>query len=189
MLARLRSWLRGRSRTRGAESRPVAELRQTARRLASSGSAAEIEAALARAARLPACGDAFELEVEMLQARRDALRLEDRIAREGLPAVATQHKALGRDVCHLLAPASLVGEGEDDTAGKLLLTSRRLLFLGGRGLSLGWSRLRSVVPEGRDLLVDTAARGVHRLRCNTHGEAATAAVVARALIERCPRGD
>jgi hypothetical protein len=187
MFDSLRSWLSGRSRARAAEPLPLAAYRSEARRLAESGTAAEVEAALARAATLPAPPEGFELEIEMLRGRFDALRLEDRIAREGLPAVVTQHKALGPDVCHLLVPASLVGAEEGDTAGKLLLAGRRLLFLGGRGLALAWSRLRSVTPEGRDLLVHTVNTGVHRVRCNTHGDAAMAAVVARTLMNRGPR--
>jgi hypothetical protein len=178
----LLSWLTGRSRVRDKEPAPLAQYRVEARRLAASGTAAEVDAALGRASSIGAAPDALELELEMLRGRRDALRLADRIAREGLPAVETQHKAIGTDVCHLLVPATLVGRDGEDVSGKLLLTNRRLLFLGGHGLYLAWSSLQSVTPEARDLLVDTVHHDLHRLRCNTHGDAASAAVLAGALM-------
>jgi hypothetical protein len=190
MFASLRAWLTGASRRRSSELSAVAEFCREARRLAVSGTLIEVEAALTRASSSGGAPDALELEVEMLEGRRDALRIAERVAREGLPIVATQHKALGGDTCHLIAPASLVGHESADTAGKLLLTSRRLLFLGGEGLYLAWSSLRSVTAEARDLLVDTAHHDVHRLRCNTYGEAAAAAVIARELLaKREPPGD
>jgi hypothetical protein len=141
-------------------------------------SAAVVEDLARRIAMDPGAADPDEAErqEEMLAGLTDLLEL----AGQALPILQTQHRAIRTDVCHLIAPVSL---GVDaGAAGKLFLTSARLLVVGGVPAAWPWHRVRRVDRAGRDLVI-TATGGGHALvlGCNTYGDALAAAHIARRL--------
>jgi hypothetical protein len=179
-----KAWL---SRLRGrndvsAEPDEVAEFRREVAALASETPRPTIEALLARGERI--AGADVELELEQIQGRLDLDTLATRVARDGLPVLVTQHKALGDERCHYSCPATLV-EGESDSPGRLLVGERRLLFLGGRGLAAGWGTVRAVAVDGRDLVVQLGS-GKRLLRCISVSDALCAAFIASRLIASRP---
>ena len=103
----------------------------------------------------------------------------------GLPQVVTQHRLIGSDVCHFVAPVSLAGQSE--SSGKLFLTSHRIVFAGHGVQSWPWHRVRGVVRLGRDLAISVAGvpEPVHIL-CNCYGDALTALHMATDLAGRKP---
>lgn len=136
---------------------------------------------LLAASRAPAEAlDELERQDEMLEGLRDLLALA---AATDLPALVTQHRVIGTDTCHLVAPAGLVDQG--NTPGKLFITSRRVLFAGGRAVAWPWHRVHTVTRHGRDLLVHVAgAVEVLHIRCNTYGDALAARYLATRLMRR-----
>jgi hypothetical protein len=118
-----------------------------------------------------------ERRLEMIDGLRDVLRVA---SSSELPVVATQHRVIGQDTCHLVAPVTLVAEAA--APGKLFVTSARLLFAGGRVTAWPWHRVQRVTRHGRDLVVVVAgaAEPMH-LQCNTYGDALVAAHLATRL--------
>lgn len=129
--------------------------------------------------------DAWEVEREML----DGLAALTALARDAaagiLPEVPTGHRAVGLDTCHLVVRGGMPDDPEGPS-GTLLLTSSRLLFVGGRRtLTIPWRALAACVRQDRDLLLARADRpDASRIRCNTYGDALQAAFVARLLSRR-----
>jgi hypothetical protein len=102
-----------------------------------------------------------------------------------LPTVATQHRVIGADACHFLAPAALVGE--PGAGGKLFLTTARVIFVGGRNVAWPWHRVRRVTRLGRELLVTAAgAADALHVHCNTYEDALVAAHIIARLAPRDP---
>jgi hypothetical protein len=129
----------------------------------------------------------IEIEREMLDALEDAVALASEIARSGLPAVETGHRVVGRDACHFTAAASMPDEA-GQPSGRLLLTNRRAIFVGGPdAVSTAWHMVGEARDADRDLLLIRTTRDrVYRFRCNSFSDAARAALVARELIRRRP---
>jgi hypothetical protein len=130
-------------------------------------------------------GDELEIEREMLEGLDELVDLAGAIAAGDPPVVTTGHRAVGADRCYFSAPASL----PDDPAqpsGTLLLTNTRMVFVGGaRAVTLAWHMAGECVRQDRDvLLVRVDRQDVHRLRCNTYGDALRAAFLARHLAPR-----
>ena len=102
---------------------------------------------------------------------------------EPLPIVQTQHRAIGTDACHVIAPVSLAGDA--GSAGKLFVTSARLIFTGSRPLAWPWHRVRQVVRQERTLIVVAAgaAEPLH-VQCNSFGDALVIEHAARTLSAR-----
>jgi hypothetical protein len=138
--------------------------------------------AIDRLRRGPAAGSADERE-----RREEFLEGLDRIAalssNGGLPEIVTQHRVIGADVCHFVAPVSLAGQS--DSSGKLFLTSRRIVFAGKGVEAWPWHRVRGVVRVGRDLAISVAGveEPVH-IQCNSYGDAMTACHMAAGLAGR-----
>ena len=136
----------------------------------------------------------LEVEEEMLDGLERLIALIGELNRARLPTVETTHRVVGADICHFSAPASM----PDDPAqpsGRLLLTARRAIFIGGPKLTtLPWHAAAQVVQGERDLLlVRTDGQNGSRFRCNTFGDALCAAAIARHLVDaardrRTPRG-
>jgi hypothetical protein len=124
--------------------------------------------------------DERERQEEMLEGLRGLLALA---TAPDLPIVQTQHRVIGTDTCHLVAPAGLVDQV--DAPGKLFITSTRVLFAGGRVVGWPWHRVRGVTRHGRDLVVNVAGtvEALH-LRCNIYGDALAARYLASRLIRR-----
>jgi hypothetical protein len=121
--------------------------------------------------------DEVERQDEMITGLRELAALA---ALPALPVLSTQHRVIGQDQCHLIAPVSLGADAGG--AGKLFLTSARLVFVGGRVRSWPWHRVRKVARIGRDLNVLVAGEGEGLLlQCNTFGEALMAEFVIKRL--------
>ena len=118
--------------------------------------------------------DEAERQEEMLHGLE---RLRDLALQSELPVLSTQHRVIGSAACHFVAPASLTGQ--IDSPGKLFVTSHALVFAGGRVLAWPWHRIRSIVREGRAVIVTIAGapEAVHIL-CNSYGDAMTARYLA-----------
>jgi len=140
---------------------------------------ARLEAWLARDAAL---ADDREIEEEMLDALREALALERDLAAAALPAIETAHRAAAGEPCYYSAPVSMPDDPAQPT-GRLLLTSGRAAFAGGRRTpSIPWHAARDVVRAGRDLIfVRAGADDGLRFRCNTYSDAVRGAAIARHL--------
>jgi hypothetical protein len=118
--------------------------------------------------------DEAERQEEML----DGLgQLQAVVTSAALPVLITQHRVIGADVCHFVAPVSLAGDVA--VPGKLFLTAERLVFAGGRVQAWSWHRVYEVTRSGRMLAVVLAggAEGL-RVQCNTYGDALVARHVA-----------
>jgi hypothetical protein len=154
--------------------------------IAAQPDAATIEA-LARA--VPDASDASdeaERQHEMIEGLR---QLAEVAAQTELPAIATQHRVIGDDVCYWVAPVSL--PGETGAAAKLFVTSARLVLSAGRVRAWPWHRVSRLVRQGRDLIAVVA--GVPdplHVQCNTYGDALVVAhLAARAAPPRTASGD
>jgi hypothetical protein len=118
--------------------------------------------------------DERERQVEMLEG------LEQLAALAGAePAVIqTQHRVVGTDACHMVAPACLVGI--TDHPGKLFITSRRLIHVGESVRSWPWHRIGGVERTDRALEITIlGAPDTVNLICNSYGDAMAAAHLAR----------
>ena len=129
--------------------------------------------------------DDLEIEHEMLEGLEQAFALTSAIAARGLPAITTGHRVVGSETCHLIAPASM----PDDPAqpsGQLLLTSGRAIFVGaGRGLKVAWHTVSRPTQADRDfVLIRVDGSAMYRFRCNSYGDAISAAIIARQLVKR-----
>ena len=134
---------------------------------------AALKGTIADAATAP---DAAELQEEMI----DGLERVMAMARESaLPVIATQHRVIGSEACHLIAPVSLIEQV--DVSGKLFATADRLVFAAGTVRQWAWHSIAALVRDERDILIDLRGRpGAARLRTNTYGDA----LVIVALSER-----
>jgi hypothetical protein len=124
----------------------------------------------------------IEIEREMLDGLQDLVKLSAAIRESGLPVIETGHRAIGADICHFTAPASMPDEN-GQPSGRVLLTDRRLVFVGGaRGPAIPWHAVNRTLLAERDLvLVRGDGDRLHRFRCNSFSEAFRAAFLARAL--------
>jgi len=123
--------------------------------------------------------DERERQEEML----DALERLCEIAQApALPIIDTQHRVIGTDACHFMAPVSAPDHG--DASGKLFLTSQRVIFAGGASIAWPWHRVRRVARHDRDAVFEGGDSLALRLRCNTYGDAAVATLVAERLSRR-----
>jgi hypothetical protein len=123
--------------------------------------------------------DERERQEEMLDAVE---RLSAIWAAETLPVLDTQHRVIGTDVCHFMAPVS--APDHDDAAGKLFLTSERVVFAGGASIAWPWHRVRLATRHERDVVFEGGDSLTLRLRCNNYGDAAIAALMAGRLSRR-----
>ena len=128
---------------------------------------------------LPA--DEVELETEALQGALDVITLKETVAREGLPVIEHQHRALGADRVHFLASAFLASDGSDRT-GRLFLTNRRLVFVTTPMVTVSWGGILSIEQQARDLVIATTGRDtLYQFRCNSFSDARCGAFIAKQL--------
>jgi hypothetical protein len=124
----------------------------------------------------------IEIEREMLDGLEQLAALSTAVDSGGLPTIQTGHRVVGADACHFTAPASMPDE-PSQPGGRLLLTSARLIFVGGPGATAAWHALAEVVQADRDVVLIRADRGrIYRFRCNSYTDALTGAFLARRLI-------
>ncbi len=119
--------------------------------------------------------DEPEQQAEMLDGLEQLLELS---AQATLPVVTSQHRVIGADTCHFLAPVTLAGP--DGVPGKLFLTSRRLVIVAGGVTARPWHGVRRLARAGRSLVVG-AGDQLLEARCNAFGDALTAHHVASRL--------
>lgn len=133
----------------------------------------------------PPRADDIEIEEEMLEGLDRLLALTRDLENGRLPCLETAHRIVGTDACHFSAPVSMPDDPAQPT-GRLLLTGTRAVFAGGaRPTMLAWHATADVVQTDRDvLLVRGDGTALHRFRCNSYGDALTAAAIARHLAAR-----
>jgi hypothetical protein len=147
--------------------------------------AADTSALAALVSELNALGlseEDIEIEREMLEALQDLSTLTTAVRADGLPVIVTGHRVVANERCHFTAPASMPDE-PSQPGGRLLLTSRRAVFIGGAAArSVPWHAVAAVIQLERDLvLMRRDGDGLHRFRCNTFSEALRSAFLAREL--------
>jgi hypothetical protein len=114
--------------------------------------------------------DIAELQEEMIDGLEGVLAL---VREPALPVIATQHRVIGQEVCHFIAPVSLIEEV--DASGKLFATADRLVFAAGTVRQWPWHAI--VVQVGRPVEPEIARQISVRLRI----------VLSRSTIQPCTK--
>lgn len=129
--------------------------------------------------------DACEIEREMLEGLEALVELSAAVDGGLPPPIVTGHRAVGGDRCYFSAPASMP-DLPAQPCGTLLLTGTRAIFVGGASaVTIPWHLVAACRRQDRDLLLIRSDRpDLHRLRCNTYGDALHAAYVAAQLNPR-----
>lgn len=138
---------------------------------------AALKATTVTAAEAP---DLAEAQDEMLEGLGALLHL----VKSPLPVLETQHRVIGADTCHYMAPASLVDQV--DSGGKVFVTSARIVFAAGTVVSWPWHQIARVQREERDLRIELKGRPGVRLRLNTYEGALVIAALAGRLSTNQP---
>jgi hypothetical protein len=113
--------------------------------------------------------DERDRQLEMLEAIEQLVALQA----TALPEIATQHRVIGTDRCHLIAPAVLVETAS--APGKLFVTSARVIFAGPRVRAWAHHRIRGRLRAERDLILTIAGEPEPVVfRCNSYGDALAA---------------
>lgn len=101
-----------------------------------------------------------------------------------LPVLETQHRVIGTDTCHYMAPASLIDQV--DSGGKVFVTSARIIFAAGTVATWPWHQIARIERADRDLLIELKGRPGVRLRLNTYEGALMIAALAGRLSANRP---
>jgi hypothetical protein len=178
-------WFGWFSRTNRNDGKRLREWRTAWAAAADAPARAETEALRARLVELGLEDDEHEIEREMLEGLESLVGLTERMGAGSPPPIETGHRAVGPDACYFSAPASLPDDPAQPT-GTLLLTSTRAIFVGGaKALTIPWHGVGLCTRQERDvLLVRTDRQDLHRLRCNTYGDALHAAFLVRRLATK-----
>ena len=109
----------------------------------------------------------LELEQEMLDGLERLIVLTDEL-KTGLPRLETTHRVVGADACHFSAPVSMPDD-PGQASGRLLLTSRRAVFIGGAKLtSIAWHAAGQALLADRDVvIVRVDGQSAHRFCCTS----------------------
>jgi hypothetical protein len=110
--------------------------------------------------------DERERQIEMIEGLEHLCRVA---AIDTVPVLETQHRVIGTDACHFMAPVSAPDHG--DAIGKLFLTNHRVIFAGGASIAWPWHRVRRVTRHDRDVLFEGGDTLALRLRCNSYADA------------------
>jgi hypothetical protein len=123
-----------------------------------------------------------EIELEMLAALDQLRAAQRQVATGALPTVETGHRVVGAERCHFSAPASLPGD-QAQTAGRVLLTGTKAIFVGGgRTSTCPWHLVHAVARIERDLLLARAdGSDAAHFRFNSFGDALVSAFLAQQL--------
>lgn len=125
--------------------------------------------------------DLADAQQEMLEGLDALMQLS---AAASLPIVETQHRVIGADRCHYLAPASLVDQV--DAGGKLFVTSARLIFAAGGVQAWAWHQVARLTRRERDIIVELRGRAPVQLRLNTYEGALVVCALAETLRSNRP---
>lgn len=145
----------------------------------------DVESLKARLDGLALPEEEIELEREMLDGLEALIALQERVEANGLPTTETGHRVIGQETCHFSAPVFAPDE-PDHPGGRLLFTPTRAVFVGGgRTIPVPWHAVTQTQQAERDLLLIRADRErLYRFRCNSFGDAMSAALLARRLMPR-----
>lgn len=178
-------WLRGK--------RNGGDPRLTEWRRAWSTSAAEpdphaVTALQAELDRLGLPEEEIEIEREMLDGMSQLATLRVSVEASGIPIVETGHRVVGHDTCHFSTPVSMPDDAAQ-AAGRLFLTSSRVIFAGGaRATTVAWHAIGEVLHGDRDVVLVRRDRDtIYRFRCNTFADAMCGAFLARRLAAATSR--
>lgn len=121
--------------------------------------------------------DIAELQHEMIDGLERVMAL---VGDPALPVLATQHRVIGHEVCHFIAPVSLIEEV--DVSGKLFATAERIVFAAGTVRQWPWHAVAALRRVERDVVIDLRGRpAAARLRTNTYGDALLLVALAERL--------
>ncbi|HEY3381348.1 MAG TPA: hypothetical protein VGK32_06235 [Vicinamibacterales bacterium] len=146
-------------------------------------SAAPVLTALrSRPAELGLTPDDVDLELEMVEGLIELAALKSSVEAGGaLPVVATTHRAVDGDICHMIATASRP-DVTGDAGGRLFLTDRRIVYLGTPGLNIGWPHVVEGRDADRDFTVRLRTGQTHTFRCNSYADTVRAAWLAGRML-------
>lgn len=167
-------------RRRDAAPPDVSAWWQTANALTAAPTIDAVAALKATTANAGDAPDVAEAQEEMVEGLEALLHL----AQSPVPVLDTQHRVIGADTCHYMAPASLVDQV--DAGGKVFVTSARVIFAAGAVQSWPWHQIARVHRDERDLLIELKARPGVRLRLNTYEGALVIAALAGRLSSNRP---
>ncbi|HSG00644.1 MAG TPA: hypothetical protein VLA20_05915 [Vicinamibacterales bacterium] len=120
-----------------------------------------------------------DADIESQEEMMDGLRqLAELASTAALPVITSQHRVIGTDTCHFVAPVTLADPAASH--GKLFLTSRRVVLVSGGVTSHPWHAVRQVTRSGRHLAIRSDARTVE-VQCNSYGDALIADLCASRL--------
>ena len=158
----------------------LGRFRQDFREIGRSATRGELAWLLSRARELDLTDEAIHDERAEILAALDAIDFADRIAREGLPQIASGER-LKSQRSHFMIPVRF-GRRRSDQCGHLELTSQSLRFHGALDLSVVWSEVIRVERLGREIDVSLAdSTRTLRFCCETLTDAARGTVVAQTL--------
>lgn len=120
--------------------------------------------------------DERERQIEMIEALE---HLHVIVTAGAIPVLETQHRVIGTDACHYMAPVSAPDHG--DAIGKLFLTNHRVIFAGGASIAWPWHRVRRVTRHERDVIFEGGDTLALRLRCNSFADALAGAALGERL--------
>lgn len=140
---------------------------------------------LERARELDLRQEDVQEELDEIRMSLEAIDFAERIARDGLPVLASLNPLPPDDRCHFFTPVRF-GRRRGDQIGHLEMTSGWVKFHGALDLSVVWTEVATVERAGRDIIVALHdSRRVLRFSCHAPEEAARGAVVARHLHLAC----
>jgi hypothetical protein len=164
-----------------AMERRVKEFREEIDEAGAAGDRQRLESLLGRPAQLGLRDDDVELELEHVRGFIEALALRGRLARGDRPEVIqTSHRAVAGEACYFIAPASLP-DGLLDQGGKLFLTDKRAVYLGGSSRFVEWARVSEVREDERDLVLIVRPIDLLRFRCVSYVDTLKAVELSRYL--------
>jgi hypothetical protein len=166
-------------RRRESAQPDVSEWWRSANALTTAPTGEAISALKATALSADAAPDLAEAQHEMLEGLEALLDFRH----ADLPVLDTQHRVIGADTCHFIAPASLIDQV--DSGGKVFVTSARVIFVGGTVLSWPWHQIAGVQRRERDINITLKGRAPVGLRLNTYeGALVIAALIGRLTSNR-----
>jgi len=123
----------------------------------------------------------IEAQEEMVDGLRQLLAV---VSSPALPVLASQHRVIGTDTCHFIAPVTMAEPA--GAAGKLFLTSRRLVLVSSGVSAKPWHAVRRLSRQGR-LLTIGAGESAVQVQCNSFGDALVAHHLAAQLSKSAGR--
>jgi len=154
----------------------------------SSNATASLEQLRDRLAEFGLEADDAELELELIDGLLQVAALRRSLEQgQPLPVVQTSHHAVVGEKCHFLASVSRP-DVPGNQGGRLLITDRRIVYLGAATVTAGWAHLLEVGEQDRDLIVRRRTGQVHVFRCAVYSDVLVGAAIASHLLKSAGRG-